>query len=293
MKHLFENPFKREEKKPLILDGAIGSLLQQRGFTPDNNIWMTQANKSLPDEIIKIHREYIKAGADIITTNTFRTNPSALEKFGISDPAPLVKEAVDLSMKAVGNLDIYIAGSNAPAEDCYQRERTLSYKELKINHISHIDLLRNNNVNFILNETQSHFDEIEIICNYCFNNKIPYVISLFIDEGLKLLSGESVNEVINFIWEHDPLAIGYNCITKEVLEPLVYNIEKNINWGFYLNCGGGKYSDSIIKCAVTPEDYVENIKSYLNHNPSFIGACCGSIPEHIRAIKEYFNEQNN
>ncbi len=64
--------------------------------------------------------EYIEAGADIITTNTFRTNPASLFKAGISNAAEYVKEAVDLAKQAAIGKKVIIAGSNPPAEDCYQ-----------------------------------------------------------------------------------------------------------------------------------------------------------------------------
>jgi homocysteine S-methyltransferase len=62
-------------------------------------------------------------------------------------------------------------------------------------------------------------------------------------------------------------------------------LESNFNWGFYLNCGSGNYSDEIIKCSVPPKEYLKNVKSSLKRNPSFIGSCCGSSPAHIKEIK--------
>ncbi|RPI68730.1 MAG: hypothetical protein EHM47_14160, partial [Ignavibacteriales bacterium] len=64
------------------------------------------------------------------------------------------------------------------------------------------------------------------------------------------------------------------------------------NWGFYLNCGTGKYNNNNIQCGVSPKDYLTLVKKSLNKNPSFIGSCCGSSPSHIKEIKKYLDERN-
>ncbi len=292
MNLLQTNPFEtaRKQKRPLIIDGALGSLLQQAGYKSAVSSWMTMANETYPEAVIKIHKSYIKAGAYIITTNTFRTNPVALEKEGITDFAIYVKNAANITKKAIENKSILIAGSNAPAEDCYQKERTISLIKLQVNHHIHIDLLVNSGVQLILNETFSHLDEIKIVCRYCFDNKIPYVISLYFTEELLLLSGEPLIEGINIVREHNPMAIGFNCIIPEHFDRAMEQTDINFNWGFYLNCGFDEHKPEIIKCAVTPDDYCEIVKKYLKINPSFIGACCGSSPEHIKAIKKVIDE---
>ena len=240
-------------------------------------------------EFTLIHKKYIEAGADIITTNTFRTNPTALKEFSKLKSEKLVKAGVGLAKKAKGKLPILIAGSNAPAEDCYQIERRISQKELSYNHKEHIDLLMSSECDFILNETQSHLDEIKIIVRYCYRQKIPFVISFFFNDNLKLLSGENLFDVVDFVLEYEPLAIGFNCITNKSFKKILNRINSNYNWGFYLNCGGGNYTDEIIKCAVSPNQYISDVKNSLNKEPSFIGACCGSSPNHIKEIKRFLD----
>jgi len=292
MNLLQTNPFEtaRKQKHPLILDGALGSLLQQEGYNVAESSWMTMANETYPEAVIKIHKDYIKAGAYIITTNTFRTNPVAIEKEGIEDFARYVKNAVNIAKKAIENKSVLIAGSNAPAEDCYQKERTINSNKLQSNHHNHIDLLIDSGIYFILNETFSHLDEIKIVCKYCFDNRIPYVISLYFTEELLLLSGEPLVEGLNIAQEHNPLAIGFNCISPEYFDRAVEKMDINFNWGFYLNCSFDEHNPKKIGCAVTPDDYSKIVKKYLKINPSFIGACCGSSPEHIKAIKKVIDE---
>jgi len=290
------NPFTaaRINSKPLLLDGALGSYLQQKGFQTDNILWTSKLNISNPDAVIRIHKEYIEAGADIITTNTFRTNPYSLNRAGMNSHSEYVLAAVKIAQEAgMGKDKILIAGSNAPAEDCYQKERTIGYNTLKLNHEKHIDLLIDNGVDFILNETQSHLDELEIICEHCEKNNIPYLVSLYFDENLKLLSGESLEYIFSFLENREILAIGINCISSELFNRIIGSTNLPVNWGFYLNCGDGRPTDKIINCKIQPEEYLDYVKNSLSLNPSFVGSCCGSNPSHIRKIKELLDGKIN
>ena len=146
-------------------------------------------------------------------------------------------------------------------------------------------MLLNSDWDFILNETQSHFDEIEIICRHCSENSIPFIVSLFITSELKIMSGEDVTEVFNFIKDHSPIAIGINCIYPETFDLLLSNYSFNYKWGFYLNCGSGSYSDLKILEGISPSEYRKIVKENYMLNPFFVGSCCGSTPLHTKAIK--------
>lgn len=272
--------------KPIILDGAIGSLIQMRGYQMDEYLWSSNLNIESPKVIQDIHAEYISAGCDIITSNTFRTNPIAFDKSPLKyDYENLVKQSIDISKKVADKYNVLLAGSNAPAEDCYTSKRTVSKIQLEYNHHKHIELLYQSGADFILNETQSHMDEIEIICEYCSNKNIPFVISLLLTEELKILSGETAYEVIQFIKSFSPLLISVNCINNSVFSKFLNDIELNYSWGFYLNCCKGSYTNDELFCDIDENSYVDIVKSSLSFNPKLIGACCGSSPKHILKIK--------
>jgi homocysteine S-methyltransferase len=289
--NLFENA--RLNSKPLLIDGAMGSYLQQKGLATDDVLWTTNLNHTNPDIIVQTHLEYIEAGADIITTNTFRTNPSSLLKSGIYNAERYVKDAVELARQAALGKKVLIAGSNAPAEDCYQTERTLNKKKLQMSHSKHIDLLIDNGVDFVLNETQSHFDELTIICDHCDRKRIPSVVSLYVLDTLKILSGESLESVIAFLNNHNVLAVGLNCISIITFLEIIGSIQLPERWGFYLNCGSGNPSDKIIGCGIQPDEYVDIIRKSKFYKPVFVGSCCGSSPAHTKKIREYLDGQNH
>jgi heptosyltransferase-2 len=287
-----ENIFEKARKinRPLILDGAMGSILQEKKLTSNKRVWSAKANDDSINEVITLHKDYIRAGADIITTNTFRTNPYSLISSGVTDVVGSVLKAVDLAKRARGRAAVLIAGSNPPVEDCYQVDRTISQKDLEWNHKVHIDALMESGCDFIMNETQSHFDEIKFISKYCGENHIPFVMNFFFLDKPKLLSGENLTDAIEYVIKYHPLAIGFNCVTFEALENAVKRLKPELNWGFYLNCGSGQLTDKTIDCAISPIEYVKKAKPYLKYTPSFIGSCCGSTPEHTKKIKHLIDE---
>ncbi len=288
------NPFSLAAriKRPLILDGAMGSMLQQSGLKSSGSLWMSKINLDNPEIVYAIHSMYIEAGADIITTNTFRTNPAAVSESGIKITFDkLVRKSVKIACDAAKDLPVFIAGSNAPAEDCYQRERKLSLKKIEENHAEHITELIASGCNFILNETQSHFKEIKIIANFCAKNNIPYVMSIFTDEKLKLLSGQKLSEVIKFILDYSPLAVSVNCIRPGTFLKYYSKGKFNFNWGTYLNCGSGNFTDDNIQCGIDSSEYTGIIEKILTKNPSFVGSCCGSTPKHTKALKKLLDEK--
>jgi len=305
IKNLFD---KNLINKPNILDGACGCFLQERNPELfDDDIWMTQINTKKPEQVKILAQEYLDSGANIITSNTFRTNPSSLQIYNNKNPNSNLnsKEEVKKALEILINLrkethsNFLIAGSNAPSHDCYTKTQTLSYDQMKDNHTEHIRLLHENGADFILNETQSFMNEIEICQKFCFQNNIPYVISLYVNEDLTINSGELVIDVLDKIDEMTPLAISFNCINLKTFGRIVesgYNKLKSLKsgLGFYLNCGDPdtietNYLQDNFNSYITPKEYAEVVKSYRNLNPVLVGGCCMSTPAHIKEIYNLFN----
>ena len=94
---------RNKKNRPLILDGAIGSLLQSYELFSNDELWSSSVNLTNPKALTNIYKNYIAAGAEIITTNTFRTNPAALDKLNMNiDKNKLVRDSVNLARN--GNL---------------------------------------------------------------------------------------------------------------------------------------------------------------------------------------------
>ncbi|PID63340.1 MAG: hypothetical protein CR986_00125 [Ignavibacteriae bacterium] len=279
-----------QTNKPLLLDGAIGSLLEQKNYKSKKYLWTSYLNFKQPKVVQEIYKSYAKAGADILTTNTFRTNPVSLNKSNTTlNCEQAVKLSANLTKEITRKYKLLLAGSNPPAEDCYQKGRTISKNELLDNHHKHISLLYENGCDFILSETQSHLDEIEIILNFCKEKNIPHAISLYLLKGLNLLSGESITEVLDFIKSYSPLFISFNCISKNIFYDIINKVKLDFNWGFYLNCGSENFNNNFV-CELSPKEYSEIVNYSLTLKPKIIGACCGSNPLHIKSIRKMLDE---
>ena len=119
---------KKKRIKPYILDGAMGTELIRRSVNLPLPLWSGDANITHPETVIQIHQDYVNAGADILTTNTFRTTPRTYLKSGFSDTDSTkralksLNAAVSLARRAARKEYTIIAGSIAPLEDCYSPE---------------------------------------------------------------------------------------------------------------------------------------------------------------------------
>src|SRR5512139_2644302 len=121
----------------LLLDGAAGTELQRRGVDTTLPLWSARALIEAPEVLRAIHKDYLAAGADIITTNTFRTHRRTLTRAGVGERArELTSLAVQIARDAAGRVDrqIFVAGSMAPLEDCYSPQLVPAADELQVEH---------------------------------------------------------------------------------------------------------------------------------------------------------------
>lgn len=283
--------YRNNLKRPLILNGAIGSLLVK--YNLNDEVWSSSVNITNPEKVYEIYLQYINAGAEILTTNTFRSNPYFTERIGQFSSKTLVKSGFDILKKLSGNYNFFIAASNPPAEDCYKKERSLDSEELFNNHLHHINVLWENNPSFILNETFSHFDEIKIVCSICSQNNIPFIFSLYSTNGCTILSGESLTEVVDYIRSFGPLAVSFNCISMESFLELNKKIDLSFNHGFYLNVFDFENkikSENNSNSAY--ELYPQSIDTFITEKTVFIGSCCGSDYNYTRLLREYYDKKN-
>lgn len=197
---------------------------------------------------------------------------------------------------------VLIAGSNTTMVDCYYGNlKGIKDEEIIDNHRSHIKYLMDGGVDFILNETFSQFKEVEIVSQLCNKEGIPYVMSLYCDDNLKLLSGETVAETIEMIEKYNPMAISFNCVKYSTMRKILNEVKlKKLLWGCYINCGDEKMQEiyasmdgevdvHILDVAVSPDElknFTHEIIEKQNLQPCFVGSCCCSNHEHTKKLKE-------
>lgn len=281
----------------IILDGATGTELERRGIRIDLPLWSAVAllDKEGRSALRSIHADYIRAGADIITANTFRTNIRTLKKAGLESGAKtLTQDAVEEVRRAVDfiNADrqILIAGSVAPVEDCYSPERVPPDTELMSEHHRHIDYLYDAGVDVMLIETMNTIREARIVLEYCVQTGKQVLISYVCIDGEHLFSGEKLSDAVTMAAQYSPCAVLVNCATVDIIDKNLMIIRSK--WegrtGAYANILSDQVNkNSGFEYSLTPAQYAEHVSRWMNnYQASITGGCCGTTPEHIKAIRE-------
>lgn len=282
------------DKDPILLDGATGSQLEARGVSTELPLWSTIALLSNEGRqtLRSIHKDYILAGAEIITANTFRTNYRALKKENLHSRArELTRIAVDEVRFAYEEskvaAPVMIAGSIAPVEDCYSPELVPLDAELSDEHRRHIDNLYDAQVNILLIETMNTIREAMIALDYAKQTGWPVLVSFVCKDPEHILSGEPLEEAVHRSEKYGPQAILINCVD-------VHLMERNLEALRYLTkMPIGAYANVLKKGHATqfensPEEYSKIVRDWIGRfQLKIVGGCCGTTPKHIQILAEW------
>jgi len=277
----------------LILDGATGTELNRRGVDTGLPLWSANALMNDHDARIlqDIHEDYLRAGADIITTNTFRTHRRALAPSGNADRAlELTRRAVDIARAAIANVPSdkprFVAGSISTLEDCYRPDLVPADDELRAEHSERVHHLVECGVDLILIETINTIREAVIIAKLAAVTGTPVIVSFVCDRDGKLLSGETLTDAAAQLLPLGICAIGVNCgPTPNLAKPLA-ELQSACGNDFPLIAYGNiGYADDEVGWVNTDS---ENPKAYCEHASHWpvkiVGGCCGTSPEHITEL---------
>jgi len=278
-------------KKPLLLDGAMGTELINRGTDLPLPIWSADANLTHPEIVKEIHFEYIQAGAELITTNTFRTTTWTYRKAGYT-PARARERAKDSLYKAVecaqsaGGETIKVAGSVTSLEDCYSPEKFPGKTAAEDIYGETTEWMVDAGLNFILFETMGNIQEITIALETAkgFDNEVW--ISLIMKNGDHILDGTPIQDVISLINGFEVDCLLNNCNQLDTTLRCIDHFENDWKgmWGTYPNLGKTDFENDYFDI-IDESNFSAGMKSILMKDPGVIGVCCGSTPQHIRKIK--------
>ena len=346
--------------RPLLMDGAMGSLIQAYGLTEEDfrgekfRDWKVQlkGNNDVlaltrPDIIANIHRRYIEAGADIIITDTFSSQRVSQQEYLLGDyvqemnraAVRIAREAADSFVPSEGDCrkKIYVLGDVGPTSRMLSMSddvndpaaRSITFDELEAAYSEQMKVLIEEGVDGIIIETA--FDTLNVKAalsafskmrnsepkvggrresqcvmrndaqsdntaqpNYALRithyalPQIPLFISMTIsDASGRTLSGQTIEAFVASVAHANPLVIGMNCgLGAEAMIPYLRRMRKC--WDGFISCHPnaglpnqfGEYDD-------TPEDMVRQIRPMLEEGlVNVIGGCCGTTPEHIKALSE-------
>ncbi len=286
-------------KRILILDGAMGTMLQRKGLQGNSESF----NLTNPETIGEIHNEYIEAGADIITTNSFSTNSISQSEYNLSEKAGQMAEAAArIARKAADEAPrkIWVAGSVGPTSKSLSLAQNIndpifrpySFDGMAEAFERQIRGLINGGVDLLLFETC--FDALNTkAALYALGHipegkDIPVMISASMsDKSGRTLTGQTMEAFYRSVQHCSPLSFGLNCsLGAEEMIPLIAEVASFATCAVscYPNAGlpneMGEYDE-------TPSQMAESVrKMALAGSVNIVGGCCGTTPEHIKAVAE-------
>ena len=275
---------------PFLLDGATGSELDRAGVDVGMPLWSANAILEAPEILRQVHIAYLEAGAQAISTNTFRTHERSLAKAGMGDRAEeLTAKAVEIARSAVNevNTDAIVFGSVAPLEDCYSPELAPLSKVCEEEHSKMIKHLVNSGVDLVLIETMCSAHEAIAAASVV---NCEWAISMCVQTGElgKLLDGTPLIEVIQEF--EDAQFIGINCYPATKLAEQVAYLHsiapKHMPVAAYGNVGHADDEGGWINTdAIDPNIFAEYAMDWVKAGASIVGGCCGTTPKTIKSIQ--------
>ena len=287
------NFFERlKQEKVLVSDGAIGSLLFEKGLNPGD--CPERFNLERPEILAEIAQAYLLAGADIIQTNTFGASPLKLSDYNLDDRTEEINQKAVEIVKAVVDLKALVSGSVGPTGKMLLPYGDIEPVVMKDNYERQIGILIESGVDLLCIETMTDINESVIAIESArkISQDIPIIATMTFDvipQGCVTIMGNGVAEVCTKLQEAGANVIGSNCgngtknmitIAKEFLS----NTELPII--IQSNAGIPTIVDDHVVYQETPGEFADFTKILLELGVSIIGGCCGTTPDHIKAIKQ-------
>jgi 5-methyltetrahydrofolate--homocysteine methyltransferase len=279
-----------KELPPLCTDGAWGTEMLKYGAEPGEmcDTW----NLDEPDKVFTVAKRYVDAGAQIILTNTFNSNRIALTRHGLADKAAALSTAgAEISKRASAG-KTYVFGSIGPCGKVVMMG-DVAPEEVEESAAEQAAALAEGGVDAIVIETQSDLVEAEATLRGCLRaSDVPVGVSFTFDSGEHndfTMMGVSIPQVCAFARDSGAAFVGANCGAG--ITTFVAIAEQFASCGIDLplwvkgNAGRAELdAQGNTVYRATPEVFAGVVDELLVAGARFIGGCCGSGPEHVRAI---------
>lgn len=270
-------------KEILFFDGAMGTMLQKNGLKigdlPEN------MNLTHPEVLLKIHKEYLDAGCTVITTNTFGAN-----SLKFNNVEEIVTAGVNLAKKSIENYnrEVFVALDIGPLGRLLEPCGDLPFEEAYNLFKEQVIAGENAGADLVLIETMGDLYEIKAaVLAAKENTNLPVLVSMIFDEKGILLTGADIKTAVVTLEGLGVDGIGMNCglgpdqmleLLKEMKEYSSTPIFIQPNAGLPVSVNGKTTYN------VTPEEFAEKQLQILKNGASTLGGCCGTTPEHIKAM---------
>lgn len=272
---------------PLVVDGAMGTQLYERGVL--FSACFEELNLSKPELVKKVHEDYLRAGAQILETNTFGANAMRLEKHGLSGKVREINlAAVKLAREAAAG-KAFVVGAVGPSgyflgdalpEDLAKVQRALEEQ---------VRALVEGGVDALLVETLRQTNELRVAIESAVRasgGKVPVIASASVDEHNRMSDGTTSAEIARLMKEWGASAIGVNCCDgpMNVLEAVEPMLETKLPVWAVPNAGLPRRVDERLVYVSTAEYFGVYARRMFKMGVKMVGGCCGTTPDHVKRI---------
>jgi 5-methyltetrahydrofolate--homocysteine methyltransferase len=289
----------------LVLDGAMGTMLQQRDLTAADfgGAALEGCNENLvetrPDVVLDIHRKYFEAGSDIVETNSFGSTPLVLAEYGLESHAfELNRKAAVLARQAAEEFSTpgkprFVVGAMGPTTKAITVTGGVTFEGLQDSYYIQAKGLIEGGADLLLVETCQDTRNIKaaILAIQKFSQEIgmpiPFLVSVTIEPMGTMLAGQTVEAMWASLRHAQPLAFGMNCATgPEFMTDHIRTLSSLT--GEFVSCyPNAGLPDEEGKYLETPTTLASQLEKFVSHGwLNFVGGCCGTTEKHIRAIAQ-------
>ena len=282
----------RLAKAPLLLDGAMGTLLFSRGVPQRTSL--DQLVETHPDLIGAIHREYLEAGADGIETNSFGANRLRLAAFGLGDRARLLnRRAAQLARDArdvAGRRDVLVFGSIGPLQAPVHGPDRFDDMQVREAFREQIEGLLEGGADVLMFETFSELDELLLgVAEARTLSDLPIVAQMTFGEELTAIDGSSPQTAATALAGAGVDAVGVNCgVGPQICLDAMIQMGRpssGLARSIVPNAGLPQRIEGQFVYAAPPAYFGAQVGRFLDGGARIIGGCCGTTPEHIRHMR--------
>ncbi len=274
----------------LVVDGAMGTQLYERGVL--YSACFEELNVSRPELVAKVHDDYIRAGSQVIETNTFGANALRLEKYGLQARVRELNAAgVRVARQAAG-LQAYLAGAMGPSGYFLGESGGAGGADLakvKAAFAEQTAALVEAGVDALLVETIRQTPELRVAVEAAVaaaDGRIPVIASVSLDESGRMAEGTEADEIARLVREWGGSAVGVNCSDGPM--SVLAAVEKMVPIGLPVlaspNAGLPRRVDERMVYVSTPEYFGVYARRMVRVGVRLVGGCCGTTPEHVKRI---------
>jgi 5-methyltetrahydrofolate--homocysteine methyltransferase len=286
------NPFleKLQSGQVLVSDGATGTNLFQRGLPRglSGENWVLD----MPDEIVRLERDFVAAGADIILTCTFSASPLRLEGGDLAvRTLEINRKAVALARQAVGDKAVLVGASIGPAGKLLEPYGPLGEEDAIQNFAEQAQALDEAGVDLLVVETQFDLNEAKAILRGIRQvSSLPVVCSFSFDRGTRTMMGVKPSQLAAELKDLDVTVLGINCgrsLAENLANLKELRLSTDLPIWFKPNAGLPEVdAQGNPHYATTPEQMGALVPEWLAAGAQVVGGCCGSSPEHLRQVAQ-------